>query len=125
MKLNELTDKLTNEMNFEFDNDKKLGHLRCQFGKTSQIANQFIKQEDLSIKCKVHEIELNRIQEVVNVIQFDWIENYIHLENLCNGDDWDKKETNYFFQDGNVNYWIRLNPFGTSEYNCYIHFYHA
>jgi hypothetical protein len=125
MKLYELTDKLTDQMNFEFDNAKKLGHMRCQYGNTKQIANQFVRQDDLSAKCSLHKIDLKRIQEIVNVMQFDWIENYERLEMYCRGKEYDKVETNYFLQDGNVNYWIRLNPFGTSEYNMYIHIYHA
>lgn len=125
MKLYELTDKLTDQMNFEFEKEKKLGHMRCQYGNSSQIANQFVKTDLFSDKSVKNEINLQRIQEVVNVIQFEWIENYEKLEMYCKGSEWDKKETNYFLQDDNLNYWIRLNPFGTSDYNCYVHIYHA
>jgi hypothetical protein len=125
MKLYQLTDGLTDQINFEFNNDKKLGHLRCQYGNTKQIANQFVRQDNLTVKCVQHNIDLKKIQEVVNVIQFEWIENYEKLEKYCKGSEYDKQETNYFFQDENVNYWIRLNPFGTSDYNMYIHIYHA
>jgi hypothetical protein len=126
MKLIDLLNNISSELNFEFDKEKKLGHLRCQYGSTNQIANQFVSTELFADKSKNNEINLNRIQEVVNVIQFNWIENFKNLENLCKGEDWSKEETNYFFIDENINYWIRLIPqYGTSEYNCYINVYHA
>jgi hypothetical protein len=125
MKLYQLTDGLTDQMNFEFNNDKKLGHLRCQYGNKKQIANQFISTDLFKEKSKNNEIDTQRIQEIVNVMQFEWIENYEKLEMYCKGNEYDKQETNYFFQDGNLNFWIRLNPFGVAEYNLYIHIYHA
>lgn len=127
MDLNELLKKLSNEIMFEFDKTKKIGHLRCQFGYDNQIANQFVSFEDMDDKVKKHQIDLKRVNEVCNVIQFDWIQNYEKIESLCPESPespFGRKEINYFLQDSNVNYWIRLNPFGTTEYNCYIHIYH-
>jgi len=120
MKLDHLQLLLTKEMNFEFEKDKKIGHIRTQFNSKKLVANQFIPVENMSKKVKEHKLHLGKINGVCKTIQFDWIKNYDTIEELCNGE-----ETNYFLQYENVNYWIRLNPFGTSEYNCYIHLYHA
>lgn len=124
MKLHELTDIITDQMNFEFDKNKKLGHVRSQFGNDKLIANQFVASEDFSENLKKYNLNVNRINEVANVIQFEFVENFDGLLRSCKGIN-SKEETNYFLQDSNINYWIRLIPtFGTSEYNCYIHFYH-
>ena len=119
MKLNHLELLLTKEMNFKFETDKKIGHIRTQFNWEKLVANQFIANDNMDKKVKEHNIHLGKINKACKVIQFDWLKNYEHIEELCDG-----KETNYFLQYENVNYWIRLNPFGISDYNCYIHLYH-
>lgn len=127
MELHELKSKISNQIMFEFDKNKKIGHIRCQYGYHKQIANQFVPFQDMDEKVKQYQIDLKRVNEICDAIQFDWIQNYEKLESLCLNhpeSESEKKETNYFLQDENVNYWIRLNPLGTSEYNCYIHIYH-
>lgn len=120
MKLDHLKAILTKEMNFEFDKNKKIGHIRTQFNWEKLEANQFIPVSDMESKVKNHDIHLGKLNGVCKAIQFDWLKNYETIEELCDG-----QETNYFVQYENVNYWIRLNPFGISDYNCYIHIYHA
>lgn len=77
-------------------------------------------------KVKECQIDLKRVNEVFNIVQFEWIQNYLNIEKLCvsSKDASNMKETNYFLRDGNVNYWIQLNSFGVQQYNCYIHLYH-
>ena len=124
MKLHELTDLLTNKMNFEFEKQKKLGHVRVQFGNEKLIANQFVPSEDFADNLKKYNLESKKINDVVNCIQFELLGNFENLLLYCTGIN-SKDETNWFLQEGHINYWIRLIPtFGTSEYNCYIHFYH-
>ena len=120
MKLDHLQLLLTKEMNFKFEKDKKIGHVRTQFNWEKLVANEFIPVGDMKEKVKEHNLHLGKINGVCKAIQFDWLKNYETIEELCNGE-----ETNYFVQYENVNYWIRLNPFGISEYNCYIHLYHS
>lgn len=126
MNTRELLSNILKDIMFEFDKTKKIGHLRCQFGYDRQIANQFIPFESMDKKVKEYQINLKRVNEVCNIIQFEWIQNYLNIEKLCvsSKDASNMKETNYFLRDGNVNYWIRLNPFGVQQYNCYIHLYH-
>lgn len=126
MNTRELFSNISKDIMFEFDKTKKIGHLRCQFGYNRQIANQFIPFESMDKKVKEYQIDLKRVNEVCNIIQFEWIQNYLNIEKLCvsSKDASNMKETNYFLRDGNVNYWIRLNPFGVQQYNCYIHLYH-
>lgn len=111
---------LKTECPFYFNKAKKLGHVRCQFGYEKQIANQFMGQEDLSEKIQKYNILLGPVNKTCNLIQFEWIRNYEYLTHLCKGEE----EVNYFYQDEQCDYWIRLNSFGVNEYNCYIHIYH-
>lgn len=126
MNTRKLLSNISKDIMFEFDKTKKISHLRCQFGYDRQIANQFVPFEGMDKKVKEYQIDLKRVNEVCNIIQFEWIQNYLNIEKLCvsSEDASNMKETNYFLRDGDVNYWIRLNPFGVQQYNCYIHLYH-
>jgi hypothetical protein len=120
MKLDHLQALLTKEMNFKFEDNKKIGHIRTQFNWEKLEAKQFIPVSDMEAKVKDHNIHLGHLNGVCIAIQEKWLKNYETIEELCN-----EEETNYFVQYENVNYWIRLNPFGVKEYNCYVHMYHA
>lgn len=133
MKAEDIIPKISSDIMFEFDNSKKIGHIRCQYGNQNQIANQFVPAENMTEKVKKHHLNIPEINKVCNILQYDWIQNYLRLESLCDNKKpndkpslfyTEKKETNYFLQYKNVSYWIRLNPFGTENYNCYIHIYH-
>jgi hypothetical protein len=119
MKLDHLQALLTKEMNFKFEDNKKIGHIRTQFDWEKLVSRQFIPVADMESKVKDHNIHLGHLNGVCIAIQEKWLKNYETIEELCDG-----QEINYFVQNENVNYWIRLNPF-ENDHNCYIHFYHA
>ena len=119
-----ILNKISKEMMFDFDKNKKIGHIRCQFGDSKLIANQFIAVDGSKELIIKNNIKIEEINKIVNKILNEWIKNYDQLEELCEGEDCNKKETNYFLQNENVNFWININAIGTKEYNCYIHIYH-
>ena len=124
MKIDSVLDAISTDIMFPFEADKKIGHLRCQFGEEKQIANQFIPTEGFEKALETYHIDKNGLNEVLNVLQFDWIQNYAHMKQLCQAPDDTTKEKDYFLQWNQVNYWIRLHLFGTEDYNCYIYCYH-
>lgn len=110
----------TKEMNFAFDKDKKIGHVRIQFNGKGLLANQFIQTMDGDIN-QVADIKL--VNGVVNEIN-NWVKDYDNLvDNLCDSQEGFDKEVDYFYIDDNANFWIRVLPIGEGDYNLYIHIY--
>lgn len=102
------------ELTWEFNKDKKIGHMRCQLKSNGLEANQWISEQKLThdINAVAHEI----IQVVGN---YDNL-----VDSFCNGKEGFENETKYFYQKNGINYWIRTLPIGEFEYNLYINVYH-
>lgn len=108
--------ELTKEMTFEFNGEKKIGHMRCDFN-DERLANSWFGET----LAKEDGVNLKVIQETMNTIMFEEIPTFDKLVDMCGGMGYDK-EQNRFLVQGDYNYWIRLLP-AKGDYNLYIHVY--
>lgn len=113
--------ELKKEMGFKLSDEKKIGHVRNQFGRNGLVANQFNK-------TIVGDIEEHSNISQINSVVSGILENVVDYHNLvdeyCNGEEGLDKSQDYFYSDSNADFWVRLLPVGESEYNCYIYIYH-
>lgn len=107
---------LKKEYTFEVDNEKKIGHMRCDFADGS-IANTWFP----TALAKKDGVNLQEIQDVVNEIMFKEITSFEKVVELCNGQGYDFR-SNLFVYEGKYNYRIDLIP-AKGDYNYYIHVY--
>lgn len=81
---------LTSDVLFDIENDKKLGVMRIDWY-DGRLANTW-NPTDLLIKLNSeNSIDLKKLQEELNTIQFDELDKFYKVEELCNGNGYDKE----------------------------------
>jgi hypothetical protein len=101
---------------FEFEAEKKVGHMRCDF-QDGSLANSWFPTDH----SKDENVNLTDIQNTVNSVMFDELTTFEKVVELCGGEGYDFRQ-NRFFVEGDYNYWIDLIP-AKGDYNYYIHVY--
>ena len=100
--------ELSKEKIFEYSSKELLGVMRFDFY-DGGLANQW-NPRDLIIKLNdKKEIDLKKLQQELNYIQFTLIEEFNKVVELCNGTGYDK-ETLVYIELEEGNYVIKLIP---------------
>ncbi|MBU3144615.1 hypothetical protein [Clostridium sp. CF012] len=100
--------KLSDEKCFNYDSNELLGVMRFDFH-DGALANQW-NTKDLLIKLKNNtEIDLKKLQEELNYIQFNIINEYNKVVELCNGTGYENETLMYIDLDI-AKYVIKLIP---------------
>ncbi len=112
---------LKEETYFNINEELWLGNLRFDFYDSKEIpCNKFFPSELIYELDRENIISLKKIQEEVNLIQFDMIKNYNNLVSLCGGQGYSFEKTLYIeMEEGN--YAVKLIP-TTDSYN-YLYIY--
>ena len=113
--------QLKEEVSFDIDKDLWLGNLRFDFYDNKEIlCNKFFPSDLIYELDKQEVISLKKMQEEVNLIQFDMIKNYNNLVSLCGGQGYSFEKVLYIVMD-EPNSAIKLLPI-IDSYN-YIYIY--
>ena len=113
--------QLKEEVSFDIDKDLWLGNLRFDFYDSREMLSNKFFPSDLIYKLDNDGvISLMKIQEEVNLIQFDMIKNYNNLVSLCDGQGYSFEKVLYIEME-EANYAIKLIP-TTDSYN-YLYIY--
>ena len=113
--------QLKEEVSFDIDKDWWLGNLRFDFYDNKEIlCNKFFPSDLIYELDKQEVISLKKMQEEVNLIQFDMIKNYNNLVSLCGGQGYSFEKVLYTEME-EANYAIKLVP-TIDSYN-YIYIY--
>ena len=113
--------QLKEEVSFDIDKELWLGNLRFDFYDSKErLCNKFFPSDLIYELDKQEVISLNKIQEEVNIIQFDMIKNYNNLVSLCGGQGYSFEKVLYIEME-EANYAIKLIP-TTDSYN-YLYIY--
>ena len=103
-----MINKLSKEKNFNYDSKELLGVMRFDFY-DGRLSNQW-NPRDLIIELNNRrEIDLRKLQQELNYIQFELIDNFNNIVNLCGGTGYDK-ETLVYVDLGIGKYVIKLIP---------------
>lgn len=102
--------KLSKEKYFKYSSKELLGVMRFDFyDGEDNLCNQW-NPRDLIIELNNRkEIDLRKLQKELNYIQFDLIENFNNVINLCGGTGYDK-ETLVYIDLEIARYVIKLIP---------------
>lgn len=113
--------ELSEKKSFDIDKELWLGNLRFDFYDSKEtLCNKFFPSDLIYELDKEEVISLKKIQEEVNIIQFDMIKNYINLVSLCGGQGYSFEKVLYIEME-EANYAIKLIP-TTDSYN-YLYIY--
>lgn len=113
--------ELNREIMFEFDGDKKVGHMKAEFGRKKLNANKWISTDKLKGTSKKLLLE---IQDACNDIIFEQVKDGHDVGELCeNPTHPSTGETDYFFQTEHYNYWVRFNPIDWGTGLVYVYVY--
>ena len=100
--------KLSKEKYFNYDSKELLGVMRFDFY-DGRLSNQW-NPRDLIIELNNRrEIDLRKLQQELNYIQFELIDNFDKVVELCNGTGYDK-ETLVYIELEEGKYVIKLIP---------------
>ena len=115
--------ELKEEVSFNIDKELWLGNLRFDFYDSKEtLCNKFFPSDLIYELDRQEVISLKKIQEEVNLIQFNMIKNYNNLVSLCGGQGYSFEKVLYIDME-EANYAIKLIP-TTDSYNylyIYIH----
>ena len=103
-----MINKLSKEKYFNYDSKELLGVMRFDFY-DGRLSNQW-NPRDLIIELNNRrEIDLRKLQQELNYIQFTLIEEFNKVVELCNGNGYDK-ETLVYIELEEGKYVIKLIP---------------
>ena len=103
-----MINKLSKEKTFDYDSKELLGVMRFDFY-DGRLANQW-SPRDLIIELNNRKlIDLKKLQQELNYIQFTLIEEFNKVVELCNGTGYDK-ETLVYIELEEGKYVIKLIP---------------
>lgn len=116
--------ELKSDIMWEFNKEKKLGHIRCDFdrGRASKPFSTWFKSDNMQYLVKKHSIDLKKIDSTINCILESKIDSYDKVVELCGGKIGYSAENSVYLQRDECNYWIRLIPV-KEDYNIYISVY--
>ncbi len=100
--------KLSKEKTFDYNSKDLLGVMRFDFY-DGRLSNQWNARELLIQLNNKKEIDLKKLQEEVNYIQFTLINDFNKVVELCNGTGYDK-ETLVYIEIEEGKYVIKLIP---------------
>lgn len=100
--------KLSKEKTFDYDSKELLGVMRFDFY-DGKLANQWNPRELIRELNNKKEIDLKKLQEELNYIQFTLIKDFNKVVELCNGTGYDK-ETLVYMELEEGKYVIKLIP---------------
>jgi len=113
--------QLKEEVSFDIDKELWLGNLRFDFYDSKEtLCNKFFPSDLIYELDKQEVISLKKIQEEVNIIQFDMIKNYNNLVSLCSGQGYSFEKVLYIEME-EANYAIKLVPTIDSYNYLYIY----
>ena len=113
--------ELKEKASFDIDKDLWLGNLRFDFYDSKEtLCNKFFPSDLIYELDRQEVISLKKIQEEVNLIQFNMIKNYNNLVSLCDGQGYSFEKVLYIEME-EANYAIKLIP-TTDSYN-YLYIY--
>lgn len=112
-----MMNKLSKEKCFNYDSKELLGVMRFDFY-DGALGNKW-NPRDLIIELNnKKEINLKKLQEELNYIQFDLINNYENVVELCGGTGYDR-ETLLYVDFEMAKYVVKLTPVR----DCYSYIY--
>ncbi|GAA0819221.1 hypothetical protein [Clostridium tertium] len=79
---------------FAYDSKELLGVMRFDFY-DGRLSNQWNPRELITELNNRREIDLRKLQQELNYIQFELIDNFNNVVNLCNGTGYDKETLLY------------------------------
>lgn len=79
---------------FAYDSKELLGVMRFDFY-DGRLSNQWNPRELITEFNNRREIDLRKLQQELNYIQFELIDNFNNIVNLCNGTGYDKETLLY------------------------------
>lgn len=100
--------ELNKEKYFNYDSKELLGVMRFDFYDRS-LANQWNPRELIIELNNKRQIDLKKLQNELNYIQFNLINNFAKIEELCGGTGYDK-ETLVYIELEVAKYVIKLMP---------------
>lgn len=100
--------ELSKEKYFNYEGNDLLGVMRFDFYDTS-LANQWNPRELITELNNKKQIDLKMLQKELNYIQFDLINNFTKVVELCGGTGYDK-ETLVYIEFEVAKYVIKLIP---------------
>ena len=119
--VNDMSYELKEEVSFNIDKELWLGNLRFDFYDSKEtLCNKFFPSDLIYELDRQEVISLKKIQEEVNLIQFNMIKNYNNLVSLCGGQGYSFEKVLYIDME-EANYAIKLIP-TTDSYN-YLYIY--
>jgi hypothetical protein len=119
------TIKLLEECPFEFDKEKKLGHMRVDWdgGRDIKPFSTWFPVSDFEKKIEQYQIPISEILNATRWVTTERIPKFSEVVTLCGGYQGHFDSKNYYFQFGNCDYWLRLIP-AKDDYNLYINVFH-
>lgn len=117
--------ELLKECPFEFDKEKKLGHMRCDYdgGQDIRPYKTWHGRSDIEEICDILGIDLEELDEAINFVCNDCCPTYTKFKKYVGYLENPYDHVNYFFQHKNIDVWVRMIP-AKSDYNMYINLYH-
>ena len=113
--------ELKEEVSFNIDKELWLGNLRFDFYDSKEtLCNKFFPSDLIYELDRQEVISLKKIQEEVNLIQFNMIKNYNNLVSLCGGQGYSFEKVLYIDME-EANYAIKLVPTIDSYNYLYIY----
>ena len=103
-----MINKLSKEKYFNYDSKELLGVMRFDFY-DGRLANQWNPSELIIELNNRREIDLRKLQQELNYIQFTVVEDFNKVVELCNGTGYDK-ETLVYIELEEGKYVIKLIP---------------
>lgn len=103
-----MINKLSKEKNFDYDSKELLGVMRFDFY-DGRLSNQWSPRELIIELNNRKLIDLKKLQQELNYIQFTLIEEFNKVVELCNGTGYDK-ETLVYIELEEGKYVIKLIP---------------
>lgn len=112
---------LKEEASFDIEKELWLGNLRFDFYDSKEtLCNKFFPSDLIYELDRQEVISLKKIQEEINLIQFDMIKNYSNLVSLCCGQGYSFEKVLYV-EMKEANYAIKLIPTIDSYNYLYIY----
>lgn len=103
-----MINKLSKEKTFDYDSKELLGVMRFDFY-DGRLSNQWNPRELIIEMNDRKLIDLKKLQQELNYIQFTLVEDFNKVVKLCNGTDYDK-ETLVYIELEEGKYVIKLIP---------------
>ena len=103
-----MINKLSKEKNFDYNSKKLLGVMRFDFY-DGRLSNQWSPRDLIIELNNKNKIDLRKLQSELNYLQFELIDNFNNVVNLCNGTGYDN-ETLLYIDLELSKYVIKLIP---------------